>query len=43
VDRAAWYGKDQAAVTVSMNTWPLVTNLIVAPGYIVLGKTNSVL
>ena len=34
-------GKGQAAVTVSLNTWPVVTNMVVAPGYIALGQPVS--
>jgi len=30
-------GTGQAAVTVSTNTWPVVTNLVAAPGYVALG------
>ncbi len=38
---SATNGTGQAAVTVSTNTWPVVTNLVMAPGYIVLGQPIS--
>jgi predicted phosphodiesterase len=34
-------GTGQAAVTVSTNTWPVVTNLVAAPGYVALGQPVS--
>jgi Calcineurin-like phosphoesterase len=34
-------GKGKAAVTVSLNTWPVVTNMVVAPGFIALGQPVS--
>lgn len=34
-------GQGQASVNVSLNTWPVVTDLVVAPGFIELGKAVS--
>ena len=34
-------GRGQATVHVSLNTWPVVTDLVVAPGFIVLGQPVS--
>ncbi len=35
-------GRGQADVSVGFNTWPAVTDLVAAPGYIVLGSPTSV-
>ena len=35
-------GRGQADVNVQFNTWPVVTNIVAAPGYIVLGSPTSV-
>jgi len=35
-------GRGQADVNVRFNTWPVVTDLVAAPGYIVLGSPTSV-
>ena len=34
-------GKGQASIAVSFNTWPVVTDLVAAPAYLVLGAPTS--
>jgi len=34
-------GVGQASLTVSLNTWPVVTNMVAAPSYLVLGKPTK--
>ena len=34
-------GQGQAEVTVSLNTWPVVTDMVVAPGFIEIGRPVS--
>ena len=34
-------GVGQASLTVNLNTWPVVTNMVAAPSYLVLGKPTK--